>query len=142
VNEQNQPRKQIVVGVDGSPRSMDALRQADLMGCSLKAVTAWQYPMLRFPPIQWDPEVDAEDVLSQTVTDAFGGEVPADLERAVVQGQPAQVLTEASRGAEMLVVCSRGRGGFAGLLLGSVSSTVAAHAHCPVLITHWEQDEA
>src|SRR3954449_548758 len=102
----------------------------------------WQYPMLGFPPIQWNPEEDAKGVLSQTVIDAFGGEVPPDLERAVLQGQPAEVLAEASRGAEMLVVGSRGRGGFAGLLLGSVSSAVAAHAHCPVLITHWEPGEA
>jgi nucleotide-binding universal stress UspA family protein len=146
MSEQNQARQLIVVGVDGSPRSKDALRQAQRLakvtGCSLKAVMAWQYPMLGLPPIPWDPEEDAEDVLSQTVIDAFGGEVPPDLERAVVQGQPAQVLAEASRGAEMLVVGSRGRGGFTGLLLGSVSSAVAAHAHCPVLITHGEPAEA
>lgn len=146
MSEQNQARKLIVVGIDGSPRSMDALRQAqrlaELMGCSLKAVMAWQYPMLGFPPIQWNPEEDAKDVLSQTVIDAFGGEVPSDLERVVVEGQPAQVLADASNGAEMLVVGSRGRGGFTGLLLGSVSSAVAAHAHCPVLITHWEPRNA
>lgn len=144
MGEQYTVHKIIVVGVDGSPRSKDALRQAQRLaeatGCHLKAVMAWQHSTLGFPPIAWNPEEDAEDVLTQTVSDAFSGEVPADLERAVVQGQPAYVLAEASRSAEMLVVGRRGRGGFAGLLLGSVSSAVAAHAHCPVLITHWARE--
>ncbi|NKX53984.1 universal stress protein [Arthrobacter sp. E918] len=80
------------------------------------------------PAIGWNPQEGAEQVPAGALAADFDGNVPADLDKAVVEGQQAHVLAEASRGAEMLV--------------GSVSTAVAAHAHCPVLITHTEPDPA
>ncbi|NKX53140.1 universal stress protein [Arthrobacter mobilis] len=142
MNGQTGSRKRIVVGVDGSEASLEALRTARdlarLKDCSIEAVTAWHHPVMvaDFPAVQWDPEVDARRILARAVQEAFGGDVPPDLRQTVTEGQAARVLADASRGAEMLVVGSRGRGGFTGLLLGSVSSAVASHARCPVLIVH------
>ena len=139
----NEEHKRIVVGVDGSSLSLVALRTAhrlaDLLGCHIQAVTVWSYPVALAVPIpstEWTPRVEAESALDETLAAAFGQELPEGLTKTAVAGQPVHVLVEASRGAEMLVVGSRGRGGFKGLLLGSVSSAAAAHAHCPVLIVH------
>ncbi|MSR99873.1 universal stress protein [Arthrobacter sp. BL-252-APC-1A] len=136
-------RKPIVVGVDGSALSLVALRTArrlaDLLQCRIEAVTVWSYPVALAVPIassEWSPRVEAESILDETVQEAFGEDLPEGLQKTVVSGQPVPVLVEASNDAEMLVLGSRGRGGFAGLLLGSVSSAAAAHAHCPVLIVH------
>jgi nucleotide-binding universal stress UspA family protein len=133
----------IVVGVDGSRHSVAALRwgayQAATLGARLEAVTAWEYPASfgwASVPGDWDPVKDMEKVLRDAVREAFGDRPPAGLELSVREGGAARVLIEASRGATMLVVGSRGHGGFAGLLLGSVSANVAEHASCPVLIIH------
>lgn len=75
-------------------------------------------------------------VLHTTLAGVFGPEPPVPVRETVRHGGPAHELIEASRGAQMLIVGSRGHGGFTGLLLGSVSSSCAAHAHCPVLIIH------
>ncbi|MDI3330145.1 MAG: universal stress protein [Micrococcus sp.] len=135
--------KPVVVGVDGSAQSIDALREgrimAELMNSPLLAVTAWQWPAAsgEIPElIGYDPEKEARQRLDETLREAFGDTPPESLETAVQRGQPAHVLRELSRGARMLVVGNRGRGGFKGLLLGSVSSAVGAHATCPVLIMH------
>ncbi|KAD4059968.1 universal stress protein [Arthrobacter yangruifuii] len=141
-------RNRIVVGVDGSEESLEALRLgrrlADLLGCRIEAVTVWEYPALLatpFPTTEWSPRVEAERALAEAVEAAFAEDgVPQDLSQSTVAGQSARVLIEASRGAEMLVVGNRGRGGFAGLLLGSVSTAVAAHAYCPVLIARPHRD--
>ncbi|MFZ3453364.1 universal stress protein [Arthrobacter sp. 7Tela_A1] len=139
-------RKRIVVGVDGSALSLTALRTArrlaDLLECRMQAITVWSYPIALAVPIpstDWAPAMEAENALDETLQAAFGQDIPEGLKKTVVAGQPVQVLIEASKGAEMLVLGSRGRGGFAGLLLGSVSSAAAAHAHCPVLIVHPEE---
>ena len=136
-------RKRIVVGVDGSALSLVALRTArrlaELLQCRIEAVTVWSYPVALAVPVastEWAPGVEAEKALDDTIREAFGDDIPEGLQRTAVAGQPVQVLVEASRGSEMLVLGSRGRGGFTGLLLGSVSSAAAAHAHCPVLIVH------
>jgi nucleotide-binding universal stress UspA family protein len=129
----------IVVGVDGSPASVDALRwaaqQAALTGASLETVTSWSYPTTYgFPVIaNVDWEQGARAVLEQAITDALG-EAGPPVRRRVVEGHPAQVLARAAEGADLLVVGSRGHGGFAGLLLGSVSEHVVAHAPCPVVV--------
>jgi nucleotide-binding universal stress UspA family protein len=136
----------IVVGVDGSQHSVEALRwaaaQASAFGARLEAVTAWEYPPTfgwATVPTDWDPVKDMEKVLQDAVRDAFGDESPAGLTLQVREGGAARVLLEASEGAAMLVVGSRGHGGFAGLLLGSVSANVAEHASCAVLIIHGDR---
>jgi nucleotide-binding universal stress UspA family protein len=135
--------KPVVVGVDGSAQSIEALREgrvmAELMNVPLLAVAAWQWPAAsgEIPElVGYDPEQEARARLDETLGEAFGDGQPESLETVVQKGQPAQVLAELSKGARMLVVGSRGRGGFRGLLLGSVSSAVGAHASCPVLIMH------
>jgi nucleotide-binding universal stress UspA family protein len=136
----------IVVGVDGSQHSRDALRWAAQVGSGfgarLDAVSAWEYPPAlgwSVVPDDWDPAGDTQKVLEQTVAEVFGDEPPAGLRLQVHEGGAAKILIDASQGAIMLVVGSRGHGGFAGLLLGSVSANVAEHAPCPVLIIHGNQ---
>jgi nucleotide-binding universal stress UspA family protein len=138
--------RRIVVGVDGSRHSVEALRwgayQASALGARLEAVTAWEYPASfgwAAVPSDWDPAKDMEKVLQDAVSEAFGDRRPAGIELQVREGGAARVLVEASQGAAMLVVGSRGHGGFAGMLLGSVSANVAEHASCPVLIIHGDQ---
>lgn len=132
----------IVVGVDGSPLSIAALRYAgrlaESLGCTIEALAVWQYHMAlgTFTPLDWTPEEDTRELLDQAVREAFGSDPPAGLRRSVRQGHAASVLAKAGAGAEMLIVGSRGHGGFAGMLLGSVSASVSAHARCPVLIIH------
>jgi nucleotide-binding universal stress UspA family protein len=136
----------IVVGVDGSANSEQALRWAAslaaVFGARLEAVTAWDFPAsygFASVPTDWDPAGDMRKVLDDTVRAVFGDQPPAGLQRQVREGGAAMVLLEASQGATMLVVGSRGHGGFAGLLLGSVSANVAEHASCPVLVIHGDQ---
>lgn len=129
----------IVVGVDGSEASLDAvrwaLRQADLTQSTLEAVTSWDVPSqfaeLVAEKIDWDARAAA--LLQDSLTPL---EVDGDVQitRVTRQGHPARVLLDASRGADLLVVGSRGHDGFAGMLLGSVSSHVIAHASCPVVV--------
>jgi nucleotide-binding universal stress UspA family protein len=133
----------IVVGVDGSEQSTVALswavRISATTGASIDAVTAWHFPLNSgwgYVPDAWDPETDATRCLTDSVDEAFGAERPAGLRLLVREGLPAKVLLEESKGATMLIVGSRGHGGFAGLLLGSVSATCAEHAKCPVLVVH------
>jgi nucleotide-binding universal stress UspA family protein len=136
----------IVVGVDGSRSSLQALRWgahlAATFGARLNAVTAWELPTaLGFAsvPPDWDPAADMATVLDDAVQAAFGDQPPAGLRRQLREGGAAKVLLDASKGAIMVVVGSRGHGGFAGLLLGSVSANVAEHASCPVLVIHGHQ---
>jgi nucleotide-binding universal stress UspA family protein len=141
-----QPR--IVVGVDGSAQSRTALRWAARLaadtGACLEAVIAWHFPIPTGwagagVPMDFDPQQDMQKVLVETVDATFGPERPAGMQLSVLEGHPARVLLERSAGALMLVVGSRGHGGFAGLLLGSVSAHVAEHAGCPVLVVHGDQ---
>ncbi len=136
----------LVVGVDGSRPSQEALRWAAhfaaIFGAQLDVVTGWEYPpsygWAAIAP-EWDPAQDMKKVLDDTVQAVFGEQPPPDMRLLVREGGAAKVLLEASQGAVMLVVGSRGHGGFAGLLLGSVSANVAEHAPCPVFIVHGDQ---
>jgi nucleotide-binding universal stress UspA family protein len=135
---EHQPR--IVVGVDGSPASVDALkwavRQAALTGAVVEAVTAWQFPATYggYPILAGtDWRADAQAIQDIAVKEALGDEATA-LVRRVAQGHPVRVLIDIAADADLLVVGSRGHGGFAGMLLGSVSEHVVAHAPCAVVV--------
>jgi nucleotide-binding universal stress UspA family protein len=136
----------IVVGVDGSEGARDALRfaleEAWVRGTSVRVVAAWHIPVAAYggafvPP---DPALvgqlgpEARRAAERAVEDA--GELAAgvDVETVVREGTPARVLLEEADNADLLVVGSRGLGGFRGLLLGSVSQQCAHHAPCPLVI--------
>ncbi len=134
----------IVAGIDGSNDSAAAVRfaaaEARLRGATLRLVCAWQIP----PSIYGGPIVfplpELRDSLQSAARGALDEAVaqiePQDvqIETVAPEGAPAAALLEHAGDAAMLVVGSRGRGGFKGLLLGSVSSHCAQHASCPVVI--------
>ncbi|ANP51328.1 nucleotide-binding universal stress UspA family protein [Streptomyces griseochromogenes] len=132
----------IVVGVDGSPSSYAALRwavrYAGLVGGSVDAVVAWELPGLQGwsgPAVDMDvDEDDARERMRQELADVLGEGTARSVTTHVVHGNPADVLLRAAEGAEVLVVGSRGRGGFTRALLGSTSQHVSQHASCPVVI--------
>lgn|SRR5690348_9602040 len=143
MNSTGSPRLRIVVGVDGSDESKVALRWARRIaraeGASIDAVAAWEFPATigwGAVPDGYDPRADVEKCLTEAVDEVFGAARPPGMRIAALEGDPARVLLTASEGALMLVVGSRGHGGFMGLLLGSVSAKVAEHATCPVLVVH------
>jgi len=134
-------RPRIVVGVDGSEHSVAALRSAAklarLTDATIEAVAAWSFPISITPlPIDWSPRDDAESLAGAALDEVFGAVRLSTVSLLVQEGSPARVLIEAAEGADYLVVGSRGHGGFAGLLLGSVSAQCAEHASCPVLVVH------
>jgi nucleotide-binding universal stress UspA family protein len=138
--------KRIVVGIDGSVTSRRALRwaidEARVHGARVAAVHVWQsqYHLAALSPLTAPfpavtPEMlerAARLVLDDTVNavDARG----VDVERRLVQGGAARELLDAAKDADLLVVGTHGRGGFAGMLLGSVSQHVTHHAPCPVVL--------
>jgi len=132
----------IVVGVDGSPSSKAALRwavrQAERTGAVVEAVTAWWYPTGygMAPTSDWavDLERTAEKTLVEALAEVSGVAPDVVVSPRVAEGHPADVLLRAARGADLLVVGSRGHGGFAAALLGSVSQHCTQHAPCPVLV--------
>ncbi len=129
----------IVVGVDGSPASIDALRwaarQAALTGASLEAITSWVMPSttgMEFGAVECDRADNANSTLASALQEAFDGTVPVS--RRVTPGRAQDVLVGAAVRADLLVVGSRGHGALVGLLTGSVSEHVIAHAPCPVVV--------
>ena len=143
-----------VVGIDDSAAAARALRwavqESRLRGARLVVVHAWDWPYggelgglaaevlagMHFP------EASAK-VLAAMVLAALGGDAGGvEVEERVVEGPPAKALVDASAGADLLIVGSRGRGGFGGLLLGSVSQQCLHHAHCPVAVVPSEEQRA
>ncbi|GHB01863.1 universal stress protein [Streptomyces termitum] len=137
----------IVVGVDGSEPSLKALKwaaaQAALTGDTLHAVISWEYPaswatLMPGVPPEFDPEQLARQILDQSLEQALTPEEAAAATRTVVGGNAAQALIDQAEGAALLVVGDRGYSGFKAAVLGSVSSNVAQHAPCPVVVVRGE----
>jgi nucleotide-binding universal stress UspA family protein len=134
----------IVVGVDGSEGGQAALRfaaqEAALRGAKLRVVCVWQVPTAVYGGVrgvaadQALGEDRARDVAAQALQEATRLEPAVDRESRAVLGQPAHVLVQESQGADLLVVGSRGLGGFKSLLLGSVGQQCIHHAVCPVVV--------
>ena len=145
MNGQHLTGGRIVVGVDGSPSSKAALdwavRQAELTGATVEAVIAWHFPValggFPYAPISM---VDADfggvaaKVLGDAIKETADPDGPVKVSSTVREGNAAQVLLEIAKDADLLVVGSRGHGGFADALLGSVSQHCVHHARCPVVI--------
>jgi nucleotide-binding universal stress UspA family protein len=135
-------RLRVVVGVDGSRDSIAALRAgawaAAARGATLVAVTAWTVPLIapHAPSVLSDLRTAAVGMLRAALEDAFHGSAVVPIDAVVRSGSPASVLVEEAADALLLVVGTRGHGGFVGLLVGSVSSACAVHAPCPVLVMH------
>lgn len=138
----------IVVGIDGSPESAAALRWAlaegGLRGAVVAAVHAWTFVP---PSAMGEPDVIPiaatslmddlnlqREAAEAALGEALGDTGETEVERVVTEGAPGDVLVDAARDADLLVVGSRGRGGFKGALLGSVSQHVVQHAPCPIVI--------
>lgn len=124
----------IVLGVDGSPageKAVDfAFAEAALRGTEIVAVHAW---LPDYAPPGVSPE-SAERLLAQALAGRTETYPDVTVRQDLVGGETREVLIEASRTAQLLVAGARGRGGFAGLLLGSVSQALLQHAHCPVTV--------
>lgn len=147
----------IVVGIDSSEEARAALRwaveEARLRNASLRVVHAWSLAPLAAPSVGAVPAsyLAAQDIeeleeanrelLDSAVADVMNDDGPVRVEKELVRGTPARALLEAAEDADLLVVGSRGHGGFAGLLLGSVSQQCAHHAKCPVVIVRTGDDQ-
>jgi nucleotide-binding universal stress UspA family protein len=131
-----------VVGVDGTAASLAALdwaaARAASTGSTVVAVAVWEWPrgfgQAVLIPSDYDPAGDAESMVRTAVDEARRRHPDVGFLPMAVEGRAADVLVEASRGADLLAVGSRGHGEVAGLLVGSVSEHCATHAHSPVLV--------
>lgn len=131
----------IVVGVDGSPSSVNALKEAaklaQELGGTVDAVAVWELPTKHASYAALGIgsfEEGAREILSDALFQAFGDNVPAIVSARLIQGSPAAGLISVAEGARMLVVGRRGHGGLMGLLLGSVSASVVNQSPVPVLV--------
>jgi len=133
----------ITVGVDGSEGASAALHwaaaEARLRGARLRVVHAWSIPTMAYgyvPPISLADDLGqaAAEGLDKWLGDAAAELEGVEVERLTCEGNAAEVITDAAADAELLVVGSRGLGGFRELLLGSVSHQCAQRASCPVVI--------
>jgi nucleotide-binding universal stress UspA family protein len=132
----------IVVGIDGSASSVVALQwaanQASLTGVGLDVILTWEWPTSygdgSYIPPEYDPGADANTILEEALVKIRGDYPEVKMRPIVVEGHPAPTLVRASDGADLLVVGSRGRGEFAGMLLGSASEYCVHHALCPWVV--------
>lgn len=137
----------IIVGVDGSAASVEALLQAEkigqAIGASVEAWTCWDFPVgyeaYLAAGIDGFAHIE-EESLDRALVKAFGSAKPPNIVRRLVHGPVRSTLIDATRDAVMLIVGRRGHGPFSGML-GSVSSACVAHAHCPVLVVHAPEGE-
>jgi nucleotide-binding universal stress UspA family protein len=141
----------IVVGVDGSESAKAALRfaldEARLRGAAVRAVAAWHVPTTAYggafvPPADSlldELETAARRTLERALADA-GDHADLEVASVVREGAPARVLLGEAGDADLLVVGSRGLGGFRGLMLGSVSQQCTHHAPCPVVVVPHERE--
>ena len=147
MNEQHQAPEpgahpRIVVGVDGSPDSLAALKAgawaAAARGGTVTAILCWAAPLgyRGVPLVLPEMREEAEETLRKAVLDALGEHPIVPVSRIVTPEIPAVALVGTSHGADLLVLGSRGHGGFGGLLIGSISMACTMHAHCPVLVVH------
>ena len=133
----------IIVGVDGSPSSNAALewaaQEAELRGSTLELIHAWNYPNLGYGgyvAVLEDFEKDAAALLDEVVASVRKNYPSLKLVSSLIQGPTAQTIMDRAKEADMVVVGSRGRGGFSGLLLGSVGQQLVHHCPAPVVIIH------
>ena len=137
----------IVVGVDGSPQSTRAvdwaLREAAAQGDEVTLVHAWEFPAIltmtyggdTIPVFTRDDVERLSDRLLAKAAAAARERAPGvTVSTQLMQGHPADVLVKASEKARLLVVGSRGLGGFRGMVMGSVSASCAHHVRCPLVI--------
>jgi nucleotide-binding universal stress UspA family protein len=137
--------ERVVVGVDGSAESAAAMawagRYATAIGATVRAVMAWHFPGavggapigVAPAPVSGEVERSKQAELDQAIAAGFG-DTDITIDRKVVYGHAAKVLIDESKDADLLVVGSRGYGGFSGMLLGSVSTHCVTHAACPVTV--------
>jgi nucleotide-binding universal stress UspA family protein len=142
----NEAHERVVVGVDGSPASALALawaaRYAKMVGADLHAVLAWHYPATvglvpvgsTLASMQAQVEQAKQEELAKAVAATLGDPPYVKVEAKLVYGCASKALIDESADADLLVVGSRGHGGFTGMLLGSVSMQCVAHAACPVIV--------
>ncbi|WP_225842997.1 universal stress protein [Streptomyces albus] len=141
----------VVVGVDGSASSLEAVdvaaHEAKLRGGRLHVVHAFVWPMMKVPlgpSVMGPPSGGLRNLARKTTEDAVARarntEPSVEVTQEVISGDPLSVLTTESRGADLVVVGTRGLGGFTGLLVGSVAVYLAAHAECPVLVTRGRRE--
>jgi nucleotide-binding universal stress UspA family protein len=135
----------LVAGVDGSQSSIAALRwavhQAQLSGGTIDAVIAWEFPIaaggLGWAPTSGLDDTDYSELAAKALSAAIAEVSPPPgitVHQIVTEGNAAQVLLNAAKDADLLVVGNRGHGGFADALIGSVSVRCLHHATCPVVI--------
>ncbi|MFF7215205.1 universal stress protein [Streptomyces sp. NPDC008238] len=135
----------VVVGADGSASSLAAVETAAMeaawRGAALRVVHAFLWPAMHVPlgpsglgPPEGGLRNAARRVVAEAVERARSVVPDVDVTHAVVTGEPLTVLEAQSRAAELVVVGSRGMGGFVGLLLGSTAVHLAAHGQCPVMV--------
>ena len=135
----------VIVGVDGSKASAKAIDfafdQAEALHAQVVAVHAWTSPFLTYADgasmLQFDMhkvEGEAKLLVAESVAGAAADHPDVHWTTELVSGSAAQALARRSASADLVVVGSRGRGGFTGLLLGSVSQSVLHHAQCPIAV--------
>ncbi len=134
--------RRLVVGMDGSPHAQAALEWvatlAEATGQPVEVIATWEWPTgfgaNLVATADYDPHADAEALVADAVRSARTRHPRVTFVPLVERGRPSTVLVDASSGADLLALGSRGHGELSGVLIGSVTEHCVAHAHCPVLV--------